>query len=187
MTLSRNLPRRASPQHQSLFHERDLPGNFFSENGGLTTVRRIPTPVQIRPARSVDKAALKALDEVAREEPSRQEYIDRAVESEQCFVALDDSEPVGYAVLSYQFYNNGWVDMLYVGRDSRRRGIGVALLTHLAQSCTTPKLFASTNQSNKPMQALFEKAGFRSSGVIHNLDVGDPELVYFKALDRDAV
>jgi hypothetical protein len=37
------------------------------------------------------------------------------------------------------------------------------------------------------MQALLEKAGFASSGVIHNLDVDDPELVYFKLLDRDAV
>ena len=37
------------------------------------------------------------------------------------------------------------------------------------------------------MQALLEKAGFESSGVIHNLDVGDPELVYVKQLDRDAV
>jgi GNAT superfamily N-acetyltransferase len=143
--------------------------------------------VHIRPARSVDADALKALDEVARDEPSRHAYIDRAIESKQCFVALDDSEPVGYAVLSYQFYDNGWVDMLYVGRDSRRRGIGGALLAHVAQNCITPKLFASTNQSNKPMRALLERAGFESSGVIHNLDVGDPELVYFKPLDHDAV
>jgi ribosomal protein S18 acetylase RimI-like enzyme len=143
--------------------------------------------VQIRPALSVDADALKTLDEVARSEPSRQAYIDRAVQSKQCFVALDDAAPVAYAVLTYQFYNNGWVDMLYVDRDSRRRGIGSALLAHLAQNCNTPKLFASTNQSNQPMQALLEKAGFTSSGVIHNLDAGDPELVYFKLLDRDAV
>ena len=135
----------------------------------------------------MDADALKALDEVARQEPSRQAYIDRAVESKQCFVALADSEPVGYAVLTYQFYDNGWIDMLYVGRDSRRRGIGEALLAHLAQNCVTPKLFASTNQSNQPMRALLEKAGFEPSGVIHNLDVGDPELLYFKLLDRDAV
>ena len=143
--------------------------------------------VHIRPAVSVDANALKTLDEVARDEPSRQVYIDQAVESKQCFVALDDAEPVGYAVLSYQFYNNGWVDMLYVGRESRRRGIGGALLAHLAHNCITAKLFASTNQSNKPMQALLEKAGFESSGVIYNLDVSDPELVYFKLLDRDTV
>jgi len=108
--------------------------------------------VHIRPARSLDAAVLKTLDEVARDEPSRQAYIDRAVASEQCFVALNDSDPVGYAVLSYQFYQNGWVDMLYVARASRRRGIGTALLAHLEQNCITPKLFASTNQSNRPMQ-----------------------------------
>ena len=142
---------------------------------------------QIRSATSTDADALKSLDEVARDEPSRRAYIDEAVESKQCFVALDDAKPVGYAVLSYQFYNNGWLDMLYVGRDSRRRGVGTALLVHLAQNCITPKLFASTNQSNKPMQALLEKAGFESSGVIHNLDADDPELVYFKSLDRDAI
>ena len=141
--------------------------------------------MHIRRARSVDAKALKILDEVAHNQPSRQAYIDRAVESKQCFIALDDSKPVGYAVLSYQFYDNGWVDMLYVGRDSRRRGVGVTLLAHLTQNCTTPKLFASTNQSNKPMQALLEKVGFEPSGVIHNLDAGDPELVYFKLLDRD--
>jgi ribosomal protein S18 acetylase RimI-like enzyme len=141
----------------------------------------------IRPATSADANALKILDEVARDEPSRRAYIDQAIESKQCFVALDDSEPVGYAVLSYQFYDNGCVDMLYVRSDARRRGIGAALLSHLVQSCITPKLFASTNQSNTPMQALLEKMGFESSGVIHNLDAGDPELVYFKQLDRDAV
>jgi GNAT superfamily N-acetyltransferase len=136
--------------------------------------------VHIRPARSLDADVLKSIDEVARDEPSRQAYIDRAIASEQCFVAVNDGETVGYAVLSYQFYENGCVDMLYVGRATRRRGIGAALLDHLEQHCTTPKLFASTNQSNKPMQALLEKAGFQPSGVIYNLDDGDPELVYFK-------
>ena len=48
----------------------------------------------------MDADALKTLDEVARAEPSRQAYIDSAVESKQCFVALDDADPIAYAVLS---------------------------------------------------------------------------------------
>jgi hypothetical protein len=28
------------------------------------------------------------------------------------------------------------------------------------------------------MQALFEKVGFERRGIIHNLDPGDPELIY---------
>ena len=43
-----------------------------------------------------------------------------------------------------------------------------------------PKLFTSTNRSNAPMQSLLAKLGYRPSGVIENLDEGDPELVYMK-------
>ena len=32
------------------------------------------------------------------------------------------------------------------------------------------------------MQALLNRAGYAVSGVIHNLDEGDPEVVYFKRL-----
>lgn len=42
------------------------------------------------------------------------------------------------------------------------------------------KLFTSTNLSNLPMQSLLSKSGYELSGVIHNLDVGDPEIVYYK-------
>ncbi len=30
------------------------------------------------------------------------------------------------------------------------------------------------------MQALFAKVGFELSGIIYNLDLDDPELVYYK-------
>ena len=38
----------------------------------------------------------------------------------------------------------------------------------------------ATNLSNLPMQALLAKLNYQLSGVIHNLDEGDPELVFFK-------
>jgi hypothetical protein len=46
----------------------------------------------------------------------------------------------------------------------------------------TEKLFTSTNLSNLPMQGIMSKLGYRPSGVIENLDPGDPELIYFKRL-----
>jgi hypothetical protein len=36
------------------------------------------------------------------------------------------------------------------------------------------------------MQNLCEKLGFARSGIIENLDVGDPEIVYFKRLSESA-
>ena len=72
--------------------------------------------------------------------------------------------------------------MLYVARDYRRRGVGSALLEQVERLCKTQKLFTSTNLSNSSMQALLSRRGYVHSGVIHNLDEGDPEVVYFKRL-----
>ena len=72
--------------------------------------------------------------------------------------------------------------MLYVQQDWRRQGVGQILLGYLEKVCHTHKLFTSTNLSNLPMQRLLAKLNYRLSGVIHDLDEGDPELVYVKYL-----
>ena len=54
------------------------------------------------------------------------------------------------------------------------------MLRYFVSVSQTPKLFSSTNRSNRPMQALFAKVCFEPSGIIHNLDPDDPELVYYK-------
>jgi ribosomal protein S18 acetylase RimI-like enzyme len=72
--------------------------------------------------------------------------------------------------------------MVYIDSDHRRRGVGTALIRHMESQCRTAKLFTSTNESNLEMQSLLAKLGYQPSGVIHNLDEGDPELVYFKEM-----
>ena len=136
----------------------------------------------IRAAVEDDVEVLCNLDHIARVEDERREFIRREVDAGHCFVAVLDQTVVGYGVLNYTFYSNGWIDMLYVHSDYRRRGAATTLLRHMELCCRTPKLFASTNQSNSGMQALLTKLGYESSGVIHNLDEGDPEIVYFKRL-----
>lgn len=136
----------------------------------------------IRPANESDVEALCSLDLIARCENNRREFIRRAVTSGTCFVAVAEEELIGYGVLNYTFYCNGHIDMLYVDSGHRRRGAGEALLQHMESLCQTPKLFTSTNLSNLPMQTLLAKLEYVVSGVIHNLDEGDPEIVYFKRL-----
>lgn len=85
-------------------------------------------------------------------------------------------------MLSHTFYRNGYIEMLYVHTNHRRRGVGTALLRHRESLCQTPRLFTSTNLSNLPMQSLLAKSAYVLSRVIHNLDEGDPEIVYFKRL-----
>ncbi|MFJ4389225.1 hypothetical protein [Pseudomonas soli] len=43
---------------------------------------------------------------------------------------------------------------------------------------------ASTNRSNEPMRRLLERQRFVASGVVENLDEGDPEQIYCWRLDQ---
>ena len=138
--------------------------------------------ISIRPAVEDDIEALCSLDLIARQENERREFIRREVASGNCFVAVMNETVIGYGVLNYTFYHQGCIDMLYIHSDYRGCGAGAALLRHMESQCKTPKLFTSTNLSNLPMQSLLAKLNYVLSGVIHNLDEGDPEIVYFKRL-----
>ena len=137
----------------------------------------------IRLAEAFDGEAITAFDEVALCNDNRAAFIRRSITSRNCYVATADEITIGYAVLEYSFYENGFIAMLYVHPAYRRAGVGTELVRHLERLCRTPKLFTSTNQSNAAMQSLLEKLGYAPSGVINNLDEGDPELVYFRRLN----
>ena len=138
--------------------------------------------ISIRPAFKDDIDALCSFDLIAQREAERREFIRREVVSGNCFVAVVQEKVIGYGVLNYTFYYNGCIDMLYIHSDYRRSGAGTALIEHMESLCKTPKLFISTNLSNLPMQSLLAKQNYILSGVIHNLDEADPEIVYFKRL-----
>jgi ribosomal protein S18 acetylase RimI-like enzyme len=109
----------------------------------------------------------------------------RMTAERECLYALEeDGTVIGLGVLEYTFFEWGFISLVYVIPSARRNGAGEMLLRYLVSICKTRKLFSSTNRSNEPMQALFTKVGFELSGVIHNLDPNDPEIVYYKALPR---
>lgn len=138
----------------------------------------------IRQASEADANEMFALDQVAQEDVGRREYIRRVIADEVCHVAVGDGRITGYLVLEYTFFEQGFVALLYVAPDDRRQGTGRALMLHAESICRSPKLFTSTNLSNHPMQQLLAQMGYKLSGVIHDLDEGDPELVYVKYLLR---
>ncbi len=137
--------------------------------------------LSMRLAAENDVDEICSFDHIAQQSDHRQIFIRRSVVAKNCYIA-SDRQVVGYAVLEYSFYETGFVSMLYVHSDWRRHGVGTALLRHLESICQTDKLFTSTNLSNLRMQALLAKLGYKLSGVIHDLDEGDPELVYVKHL-----
>jgi ribosomal protein S18 acetylase RimI-like enzyme len=110
----------------------------------------------------------------------REEFVRRAIPREGVHVMEQGGKIIGIGVLEYTFFEHGFISLLYVSPSARRTGAGESLLRYFVSVSQTPKLFSSTNQSNRPMQALFAKVGFEPSGIIHNLDLDDPELVYYK-------
>ena len=144
---------------------------------------QLAAPFSMRPANALDIEALAAIDLLARTSVQRREFIMRSVAHGRCSVLVTrDGHPAGYGVLDYSFYEYGFVPLIYVDAAQRCLGGGRLLLRHLKGLCQTPKLFTSTNLSNLAMQALLRKMDYRLSGVIHDLDENDPELVYVKYL-----
>ena len=143
-------------------------------------------PVSVRPAVPSDVAAIEAVDPAASTDEGRRGFIAERVAAGQTLVALHGDAVVGYLVLDYSFFARGFVALLCVDPSRRRRGIGRALMRHAEGACRTPVIFTSTNLSNVPMQRLLEALGYRRSGMVDDLDPGDPEAFYSRRLDPRA-
>lgn len=138
----------------------------------------------IRTATATDVAGIRFVDPLMRADPDRAHLIQSAVGAGGCVVAVDREEVLGFGILNYTFFQQGFVPLLVVGMGSRRIGVGKALLSELERRCVKPKLYISANRSNVPAQCLFEQCGFVASGYIENLDLGDDELLFFKPIRR---
>ena len=145
-------------------------------------IQEAASTYEVRIAAPTDLAGLRFIAPLLRADPDRAESVKQAVEQGRCFAAFDGDDVAGYAVLNDHFLGQVFVELLIVGPAYHRQGIGTLLLRQAERSCGRQKLFTSCNRSNLPAQCLFEKCGFQRSGQIYNLDEGDPELVYFKAL-----
>ncbi len=94
---------------------------------------------------------------------------------------------VGFGILEQSFFGQGFISLLIVHPDYRKRGVATATIRYIESICPTEKLFISTNKSNVIAQRVFEARGFVRSGYIENLDEGDPEIIYFKRLSGGGV
>ncbi|MFI2415891.1 GNAT family N-acetyltransferase [Streptomyces sp. NPDC018947] len=143
--------------------------------GGLVTRR----------ANASDWTGLARIDSIAAAgDHARSVSIRRWCEQGLVLLAQDASSPLGYSVLEYSFFEQGFVTMLTVAPTARRQGVATHLLKATEASCTTPKLFTSTNVSNHPMQLLLQRVNWSPVGLLHGLDEGDPELFYLCPSNR---
>lgn len=139
-------------------------------------------PEPMRPATAVDLPALYELDHIARSDAARRAFIARAVAEGRAWVVVVAGQVCGYGVIRHDFYSHSFLELVYMTADQRGQGLGPALIRFLETQSRSADFFTSTNQSNRHMQYVLEKLGYQRSGVIHNLDPGDPELVFVKHL-----
>ncbi len=132
----------------------------------------------IRSATNDDHEALCEIDTVVLTSEERRDQIRKWLGSACCFVVEIQGRAAAYGVLTHHFFGYPFIEMVMVGSRYRRQGLGAAIVRHFQSVITGPKLFSSTNMSNRAMQQLFTKLGFEPSGRIDNLDEGDPEIIF---------
>lgn len=103
------------------------------------------------------------------------------VERGECFVALVEDVPVGFAVHDTFLHGHGFLRIIGVHPDHRREGIAGALVEHLQQYCPTDRLFTATSEDNFAMRATAEALGFVLAGHVDGID-DERELIYLKRL-----
>jgi GNAT superfamily N-acetyltransferase len=138
--------------------------------------------IQTRHAATRDRRIFSTLDSRVGDDLARRELVDAAIAARRCWVAESAAQVIGYSVLTKNFFNHAFIELVYVAESARRSGAGGALLNAIERAAGADRLFTSANESNASMRALLEKRGYKPSGRIENLDPGDPELVFVKFL-----
>jgi ribosomal protein S18 acetylase RimI-like enzyme len=138
-----------------------------------------PAPAVIRPAWAADLVGLKRVDPRLAD-PMRARNASNVLGLGRSWIADVGGAPAGFALTSHAFFYKPVIELLVVAEAYRRRGIALMLLDHCEAAHNDDRIFVSANASNAAANALFAKAGFQGSGIVYNLDPGDPELIYVK-------
>lgn len=136
--------------------------------------------MQIEKANINDLEAVCYLDRLIMGNENRRKVLEAAIERNECLIAREADIAVGYATCEVSFFGYSYISLVIVHPEYRRLGVASQLMTSFENCSLTEKLFTSTNESNKAMQQVCEALGYTRSGIIENLDEGDPELIYFK-------
>ncbi|MGU3471007.1 GNAT family N-acetyltransferase [Paenibacillus sp. D51F] len=132
----------------------------------------------VRKASMADLPAIAALDAKVIGHGGRLAELEKHVRSGNCLASLREGRLAGFAAHDRSFFGQRFLQLIMVDPDDRRSGVGRSLMAAWEAGFPGEKLFTSTNESNMPMQLLCEAMGYVRSGIVDNLDEGDPEIIY---------
>ncbi|MRX71847.1 GNAT family N-acetyltransferase [Bacillus lacus] len=112
---------------------------------------------------------------------SRRDYIENAIELGHCIISKNEDDIEGFLIYDINFFECSFITLIIVSPSKRRKGNASLLIDYMMSISPTTKVFSSTNRSNSSMQKVFDANGFIESGIVENLDEGDPEIIYFKS------
>jgi len=146
------------------------------------------TSIKLRKAKIDDTASVVSFDyRLDKDEHinlNREEKIKKAISSQECFIILVDKTEVGFIIFDYRFFDQGWIELIIIDEKYRGQGVGGKVFDLICEHCKTEKVFTSTNRSNTRMQKALVKANFSFAGELNGLDDGDPELFYYKKIQK---
>lgn len=128
--------------------------------------------------RGADLARLLALDPLAAADAPRAVSLERHLAAGEVELISENGELAGYAVVTRAFFGRPFLDLLYLRKEVRGRGIGLAWLARWLARGGDERRFTSTNGSNAPMIRTLRRSGFSPCGLVDGLDPGDPELFF---------
>lgn len=145
--------------------------------------------VEIRPASNGDVAAIVAIDPAMAIAERRHDYVTKAIGGHGgafAKVLVLDGAVAGFAIMG-EFFGHPFLERIATAENRRRAGVASALMANIEMGIEDDRMFVSTNESNDVMRTLLVSRGYKVSGMVENLDPGDPELffVIFKT-DIDA-
>lgn len=125
--------------------------------------------LQIRQFRTEDLTTISELEQLSFKDPFPSYFLSQLADANPgtFLVATIDDKIVGYAVI------DRWPDQehlvsIAVTPESRKKGVGQALLDHLIRTMETGSLKLEVRRSNEAAIELYRKNGFARTGMAHS-------------------
>jgi [ribosomal protein S18]-alanine N-acetyltransferase len=125
--------------------------------------------LQIRQFRAEDISAISEIEQLSFKDPFPAYFLSQLADAnpDTFLVAVKGDKIVGYAVID-KWPDQDHLVSIAVLPESRRKGVGQALLAHLIEKLQTGSLRLEVRRSNKAALDLYRKNGFVQTGLAHS-------------------